>query len=87
MTRLIFSITLDISELETLERALSHYQAVCDREIANGANWPFRADIETVQHLLSKRYDWIHTTAGTFSRTQLEEMARTGQFPDGFSDI
>ena len=32
-------------QLETLERALSHYQAVCDREIANGGQLAVSARI------------------------------------------
>jgi hypothetical protein len=71
----------------TLEKALLHYQAACEREIANGGPWQFHADKERIQHLLSKGWDEIHTAAGTFSRSQLDEMIRTGQFPAEFYDV
>ncbi len=87
MSRLLFSITLDVGELSTLETALSHYQAVCEREIANGVHSPFRADHENIKRILSIRYDKIHTPAGTFSSSQLEQMARTGQLPKELSDV
>jgi hypothetical protein len=87
MTILRFSITLDIEQLMTLEKALLHYQAACEREIANGVHSPFERDNETVQHLLSKGWDKIHTAAGTFSKSQLDEMIRTRQFPDEFYDV
>jgi hypothetical protein len=32
------------------------------------------------------RYAHVHTPAGTFSSTQLEEMARTGQLPKALLD-
>ena len=87
MTILHFSFTFSAQELNTLERALLHYQAACEGEIANGGPWQFHADKETIQQLLSKGWDKIHTAAGTFSRSQLDEMIRTGQFPEEFSYI
>jgi hypothetical protein len=87
MTILHFSYMFSVQQLDTLERALLHYQTVCEREIANGGPSQFHADKETIQHLLSRDWDQIHTAAGTFSRSQLDEMIRTGQFPKEFSYI
>jgi hypothetical protein len=70
----------------TLENALSHYLAVCERKVADGINWPFSGDRENIERILSKRYAHVHTLAGTFSSTQLEEMARTGQLPKALLD-
>ena len=81
-----FSIVLNVYEMSTLENALSHYLAVCERKLADGINSPFCADRENIKRILSMRYDQVHTLAGTFSSTQLEEMARTGQLPKALLD-
>jgi hypothetical protein len=86
MSKIFCSITLDISEMSTLENALSHYLAVCEREIVNGVSSPFCADRENIKRILSMRYDQIHTPAGTFSSTKLEEMTRNGQLPKKLFD-
>ncbi len=86
MSKLYFSITIDDSEMLTLETALSHYLAVCERELANGVYSPFYADHENIKSILSKRYDKVHTPAGLLSGKQLEEMARAGQLPKELFD-
>ena len=81
-----FSIALNVNEMSTLENALSHYLAVCERKLADGINSPFRADREDIKRILWMRYAQVHTPAGTLSSTQFEEMARTGQLPKALLD-
>jgi hypothetical protein len=57
-----FDITLDHRETGTLETALSHYLAVCERELANGADSPFSADLDNINRILSRRHDKVHTS-------------------------
>ena len=81
-----FSIVLDVGEMSTLENALSHYLAECERKFADGINSPFCADRENIKRILSMRYAHVHTPAGTFSNNRLEEMARTGRLHKALLD-
>jgi hypothetical protein len=81
-----FSVVLTVDQMSTLENALSHYLAVCERKVADGINSPFCGDRENIKRILRMRYAHVHTPAGTFSSTQIEEMARTGQLPKALLD-
>jgi hypothetical protein len=79
MSKLYFDITVDDGEMAMLETALSQYLAVCEREIANGVNVPFLAHKDTIEHLLPRLYDKIHTSKGLLSAKQIQGMVRAGQ--------
>jgi hypothetical protein len=87
MSKLYYDLTLDDGEMLALDAALSRYLAVCEREIANGVNVPFFAHKETLEGILSRLFDKIHTSKGLLSAKQLQEMARAGQAPEEFYDV
>ena len=75
MSKLHFTLTIDDGEMIMLEEALSHYQARCEQELANGVACPFEAHAKIIQEFRSKLYNHIHLP-GTFSREQLVETRR-----------
>jgi hypothetical protein len=54
MTSMSFTVTFDDSDMQTLEEALTHYQLLCEREIAKGRTAPFIAAKGTIKLIRSK---------------------------------
>ena len=54
MTQFGCRISLDDSEMQTLQRALSHYLEVCQREIKKGGDLPFTAHRGTIKRFRAK---------------------------------
>ena len=59
MTFISYTVTLDDNDLQTLQEALSHYLALCENEILNGASEPFLADRESIKDIRSKLLEAI----------------------------
>jgi hypothetical protein len=74
-------------EMGTLETVLSQYLAVCERELANGADSPFFADQDNIKRIFSRLRDKIHTSKGLLSAEQIREMLKTGQAPAEFYEV
>jgi hypothetical protein len=62
MTQFGFRIRFDDSETQTLQRALSHYLEVCQREIKKGGDAPFTADRGTLKRFRAKSKEVLKLT-------------------------
>jgi hypothetical protein len=62
MTQFGFRISFDDSELQTLQRALSHYLEVCQREIKKGGDVPFIAHRGTIKRFRAKLREQLKLT-------------------------
>ena len=62
MTQFGFRIRFDDSEMQTLQRALSHYLEVCQREIKKGGDVPFTADRGTLKRFRAKSREVLKLT-------------------------
>ena len=59
MTHISYTMTFDDGELHTLQEALSHLAALCEREIANGASVPYWAHKLAIKSIDAKILDAI----------------------------
>jgi hypothetical protein len=59
MTYISYTMTFDDGELHTLQEALAHLAALCEREIANGAGVPYWSHKLTIQSIDAKLHDAI----------------------------
>jgi hypothetical protein len=54
MTQFGCRVSFDDNEMQTLQRALGHYLAICQREIKKGGGVPFIAHSGTIKRFLAK---------------------------------
>ena len=54
MTQFGFRVSFDDGEMQTLQRALSHYLGICQREIKRGGDVPFIAHSGTIKRFRAK---------------------------------
>jgi hypothetical protein len=59
MTHISYTMTFDDGELHTLQEALSHLAALCEREIANGASVPYWSHKLAIRGIDAKILDAI----------------------------
>ena len=71
MTHISYTITFDDGELSTLQEALSHLAALCEREIANGAGVPYWSHKLTIQGIDAKIHDAIRVGIRRYKRWSL----------------
>ncbi len=71
MTPYSYTIILGDREMMALTWALAHYQAVCEDELANGMEVPFRGHREAIKKINAKLFDRINTPEGTFTKDEL----------------
>ena len=62
MTQFGFRIRFDDGETQTLQRALSHYLEVCQREIKKGGDVPFTAHRGTLKRFRAKSKEVLKLT-------------------------
>ncbi len=76
MTPYSYTIILGDREMMALTWALAHYQAVCEDELANGMEVPFRGHREAIKKINAKLFDRINTPEGTFTKDELVRRAQ-----------
>jgi hypothetical protein len=75
MTQFGCRVTLDDSEMETLQRALCHYLEVCRREIKKGGDVPFTAHRGTVKRFRAKLKEQLKLTPSfTLDEAEMDVM-------------
>ena len=62
MTQFGCRVSFDDSEMQTLQRALSHYLEVCQREIKKGGDVPFTAHRGTIKRFRAKSREVLKLT-------------------------
>jgi hypothetical protein len=68
MIYLSYSVILDDGEMYVLQEALSHYLALCERELAKGVKAPFWAYRESIKHIRSNLDDSIRRGTRDYER-------------------
>jgi len=77
MTQFGCRVTLDDSEMQTLQRALCDYLEVCRREIKKGGDVPFTAHRGTVKRFRAKLKEQLKLTQSfTLDEAEMDVMQR-----------
>jgi hypothetical protein len=76
MTPDTYTIILTDRQMMALISALAHYQEVCEDELANGMEVPFRGHRESIKQISAKLFDRINTPEGTFTKDELVTRAQ-----------